>query len=91
MLRISPLPCVSASATPLYLVPHSLSVCSPTAYTLHLAPHSAAVSAAGATGRRFKESVRINTSLLVLADCIKRLSEGAEHQHIPFRDSKLTW
>jgi kinesin family protein 18/19 len=39
------------------------------------------------------ESKKINQSLLVLGNCIHELARNSErgvHNHIPFRDSKLT-
>lgn len=42
----------------------------------------------GATGKAFKEGIKINLSLTKLALVVKCLAEGS--QHIPFRESKLT-
>jgi ribosomal protein L13E len=56
----------------------------------------------GAVGLRLKESVRINQGLLALSKVISALTDGARkcqiqggsffgrHQHVPYRDSKLT-
>ncbi|KAI9350200.1 P-loop containing nucleoside triphosphate hydrolase protein [Obelidium mucronatum] len=45
----------------------------------------------GAKGKRLKEGGSINKSLLALATVIAKLSEeGADRQHIPYRDSKMT-
>lgn len=44
----------------------------------------------GAFGLRLKESIKINSSLLVLGNVINALSDDQAQQHIPYRDSKLT-
>merc|ERR1711865_4977 len=54
----------------------------------------------GATGARFKESVRINQGLLALGNVISALGDdkrnsrrkkrGQSKQHVPYRESKLT-
>uniref|UniRef100_F6ZUG9 Kinesin family member 20B n=1 Tax=Xenopus tropicalis TaxID=8364 RepID=F6ZUG9_XENTR len=44
-------------------------------------------------GERLKESGNINTSLLILGKCINALKTSQHskaHQHVPFRESKLT-
>ncbi|CAH2322113.1 kinesin KIF20B [Pelobates cultripes] len=44
-------------------------------------------------GERLKESGNINTSLLILGKCINALKNSQQskaHQHVPFRESKLT-
>ena len=46
---------------------------------------------AGATGGRLKESVGINQGLLTLGKVIRALtSQTISHQHVPYRESKLT-
>ncbi|XP_036366610.1 LOW QUALITY PROTEIN: kinesin-like protein KIN-7I [Octopus sinensis] len=42
------------------------------------------------TGDRFREGCAINKSLSVLGQVISKLSDGISHQHINYRDSKLT-
>jgi centromeric protein E len=44
----------------------------------------------GAVGDRLREGININKSLMTLGIVISKLSEGRGHEHIPFRDSKLT-
>eukprot|EP00106_Octopus_bimaculoides_P009431 XP_014776873.1 PREDICTED: centromere-associated protein E-like [Octopus bimaculoides] len=42
------------------------------------------------SGDRFREGCAINKSLSVLGQVISKLSDGISHQHINYRDSKLT-
>ena len=53
----------------------------------------------GASGRRFKESININSGLLALGNVINAIADdqerrkqdlGPRHLHVPYRDSKLT-
>lgn len=44
--------------------------------------------AADLVGR--EESIAINKSLFALRQCLNMLSKGADVQHVPYRDSKLT-
>lgn len=46
----------------------------------------------GATGSTLKEGININKGLLCLGNVIAALTErtNSDHQHIPYRDSKLT-
>jgi len=47
------------------------------------------VSKSGASGDRLKEAQKINKSLLALGDVIQALRH--KHNHVPFRNSKLTY
>eukprot|EP00854_Cymbomonas_tetramitiformis_P004651 gene4651-5695_t len=47
-------------------------------------------SKTGAEGKQQKEANAINKSLLVLSNCIEKLSERKKGGHIPYRDSSLT-
>ena len=47
-------------------------------------------SKTGATGDRLKEATKINLSLSALGNVISALVDG-KSQHIPYRDSKLTF
>jgi kinesin family protein 11 len=49
---------------------------------------SECIGRSGAKNERAREAGNINQSLLTLGRCITALTEG--HQHVPFRDSKLT-
>ena len=48
------------------------------------------VRVTGATGQRLQESKKINQSLSTLGIVIKKLTDKAPSNHIPYRDSKLT-
>lgn len=47
----------------------------------------------GAMGEQFKESIKINKSLSTLGLVISRLAHTAKTSadHVPYRDSRLTW
>jgi hypothetical protein len=44
-------------------------------------------------GEQFKESIKINKSLSTLGLVISRLAHAAKGptEHVPYRDSRLTW
>ena len=44
-------------------------------------------------GEQFKESIKINKSLSTLGLVISRLAHAAKgpSEHVPYRDSRLTW
>merc|ERR1712210_251068 len=46
------------------------------------------VKESGATGQRFEEAKKINSSLSALGDVIAAL--GSKSSHVPYRNSKLT-
>lgn len=46
-------------------------------------------SKTGAVGERFKESMKINLSLMMLGNVISQLVDG-KSRHIPYRNSQLT-
>ncbi|XP_009993777.1 PREDICTED: kinesin-like protein KIF27 [Chaetura pelagica] len=49
------------------------------------------VTKTGSTGERFKESVQINSGLLVLGNVIRALGDPKKKRgHIPYRDAKIT-
>ena len=47
----------------------------------------------GAIGEQFKESIKINKSLSTLGLVISRLAHTtrSSSEHVPYRDSRLTW
>ena len=47
----------------------------------------------GAVGEQFKEGIKINKSLSTLGLVISRLAHAARGpaEHVPYRDSRLTW
>jgi hypothetical protein len=48
------------------------------------------IKKSGAQGQQFKEATNINSSLLTLGSVMKALA-NPHRQHVPFRDSKLTY
>ena len=59
--------------------------------TLHAGSENQKTS--GAMGEQFKESIKINKSLSTLGLVISRLAHAAKGpaEHVPYRDSRLTW
>ena len=68
---------------------HELSAKTGKLYLVDLAG-SEKVGKTGAAGQTLEEAKNINKSLSALGNVINALTDNKSHQHIPYRDSKLT-